>query len=251
MKYIKFLHNEEIMFGKLEGNQITRLSADFLDTNSTPLNETYNLNDVGVLPPVNPSKMIAIGLNYVKHAEEQNKPVPKEPMMFMVSPTAIISDGEEIILPTTDRLIEFEAELAVIIGTEAKNVKKQDALSYVFGYTCANDVSDRDLQKSDGQYTRAKSFDTFKPLGPVISTGLDPNHLNIKLELNGEIRQNSNTSDLIHDLETIIEHVTEVMTLYPGDVLLTGTPSGVGAIRSGDSIVIEIEGVGRLSNKVG
>ncbi|ASK62559.1 hypothetical protein CFK37_10565 [Virgibacillus phasianinus] len=251
MKYIRFQYNDEVMYGTLANEQITKLSGDFLDKRAVPLDETYDLNDVKVLSPVNPGKMVAIGLNYEEHAKEQKKPIPEEPMMFMVSPTAVINDDEEILLPTTDRLIEFEAELAVVIGTKAKNVKKQDALSYVFGYTCANDVSDRDLQKKDGQYTRAKSFDTFKPLGPVIATELNPNNLNISLESNGEVRQNSNTSDLIHDVESVIEHVTEVMTLYPGDVLLTGTPSGVGALRSGDRIEIEIEGIGKLKNQVG
>lgn len=249
MKYVKFQHNN-VMYGLLENEKITRLSGDFLDSQTTPLDETFNLNEVRVLPPVDPGKMIAIGLNYVKHAEERNKAIPEEPMMFMVSPTAVIGDGEEIVLPNTNDLIEFEAELAVVVGTEAKNVKKQDALSYVFGYTCANDVSNRDLQRSDGQFTRAKSYDTFKPLGPIVSTDLDPNNLEIKLKSNGETKQQSTTADLIHDIGKIIEHVTEVMTLYPGDIILTGTPSGVDALHSSDKIEIEIEGIGKLSNHV-
>ncbi|SFH02825.1 2-keto-4-pentenoate hydratase/2-oxohepta-3-ene-1,7-dioic acid hydratase (catechol pathway) [Desulfotomaculum arcticum] len=250
MKFTRFSNNGETMYGVLEGEKITRLSGDFLQGNAEKLNEVYSLQDVQLLPPVIPGKIIAIGLNYVKHAEESNKPIPEEPMMFMVSPSAVVGQDDQVILPTLDHRIDYEAELAIVIGQEAKGVKKDEALSFVFGYTCANDISDRDLQKKDIQYTRAKSFHTFKPLGPVIETSLDPNNVEIKLFINGDVRQHSNTNDLIHNVETIIEKVTEVMTLYPGDVILSGTPSGVGPLHPGDLIEVTIEGIGVLKNTV-
>lgn len=250
MKYIRFTVENEVMYGILEENTITKLSGDFLQTNSRKLGETYLLSKVSILPPVNPKKVVVIGLNYEKHALEQGKSIPEEPMMFMVSPTAMIGNNETIKLPTLDHRIDYEAELAIVIGKEAYQVGEETALDYVFGYTCCNDVSDRDLQKKDGQFTRAKSFKTFKPLGPCIETDLDPNNVNIKLTLNGELKQNSNTNDLIHRIESVIATITEVMTLNPGDIILTGTPSGVGPLKPGDQVEIEIEGIGNLMNDV-
>ncbi|CDQ18969.1 fumarylacetoacetate hydrolase family protein [Halobacillus karajensis] len=250
MKYLRYRKDGENYFGVLEGDTITELNGDFLKGNAEKSSITYGLDEVTVLSPVEPSQVIGIGLNYALHAEETGKPLPEEPMMFMVSPSAVISEGEEIELPTLDHRIDYEAELAVVIGKEAKNVSEEDALSYVFGYTIGNDVSDRHLQKKDGQFTRAKSFATFKPLGPVIETELDPNHTGVKLTLNGEVKQQSNTNDLIHKIEKLLVKVTEVMTLQPGDVILTGTPSGVGALSPGDKVEIEIEGIGKLTNYV-
>lgn len=250
MKYIRFAVDNEVMYGIVEGNIITKLSRDFFQTNSRQLDDTYQLSEVRILPPVNPKQMVVIGLNYEKHALEQGKAIPEEPMMFMVSPSAIIGDNEMIKLPTLDHRIDYEAELAIVIGKEAYQVTAETALDYVFGYTCCNDLSDRDLQKKDGQFTRAKSFKTFKPLGPCIETNLDPNNANIKLTLNGEIKQNSNTNDLIHRIEKVIATITEVMTLNPGDVILTGTPQGVGPLKPGDQVEIEIEGIGKLKNDV-
>lgn len=250
MKYIRFAVDNEVMFGIVEEDTITKLSKDFLQTVSRKLDETYQLSEVNILPPVNPKQMVVIGLNYELHALEQGKAIPEEPMMFMVSPSAVISDKETIKLPTLDHRIDYEAELAIVIGKEAYQVREETALDYVFGYTCCNDVSDRILQKKDGQFTRAKSFKTFKPLGPYIETELDPNNAGVKLTLNGEIRQDSNTNDLIHPIEKVIATITEVMTLNPGDVILTGTPSGVGPLKPGDQVEIEIEGIGKLTNDV-
>ncbi|MFG6117996.1 fumarylacetoacetate hydrolase family protein [Thalassobacillus sp. B23F22_16] len=250
MKYVRFAVKEEVMYGVLEGDTITKLDGDFLQGTPGKLDTTFNLNEVKLLPPVVPGQLVAIGLNYALHAEESGMPIPEEPMMFMVSPTAIIGHEDKVTLPNLEHRIDYEAELAVVIGKEAKDVSRDEALSYVFGYTCNNDISDRDLQKKDGQFTRAKSFPTFKPLGPVIETGLDPNHVDIKLSINGEVRQHSNTNDLIHKIEDLIVKVTEVMTLNPGDVIITGTPSGVGPLKPGDHIEIEIEGIGKLENQV-
>lgn len=250
MKYVRFSKDGQDFFGILEGGAISQLDGNFLEGKALPTGESFPLEEVKLLPPVNPGQVIAIGLNYALHAEESGKPIPDEPMMFMVSPTSIIGDGEEILLSNLEHRIDYEAELAIVIGKKAKDVKKEDALSYVFGYTACNDVSDRDLQKKDGQFTRAKSFATFKPLGPAIETDLNPNIVGIKLTVNGEVRQDSNTDDLIHNIESLIEKVTEVMTLNPGDIIITGTPSGVGPLKPGDDIVLEIEGIGKLRNSV-
>ncbi|WP_209124162.1 fumarylacetoacetate hydrolase family protein [Alkalihalobacillus sp. BA299] len=250
MKYVRFEANEEIMFGVLEGEFITQLDGNFITGSAKKVDQTFNLADVKLLAPVEPGQVVAIGLNYKGHAEEMGKELPEEPMMFMVSPTAITGDGEEICLKNPDHRTDYEGEIAIVIGKEAKDVKKEEALSYVFGYTCCNDVSDRILQKKDGQFTRAKSFPTYKPLGPVIATDIDGNNVAIKLTVNGEVRQDSNTNDLIHDIESIVAKVTEVMTLNPGDIIITGTPAGVGPLNAGDEVTIEIEGIGKLTNPV-
>lgn len=250
MKYIRFQVENEIMYGILEGEMVTKLRSNFIGKNPEKLDQTFPLSAVKVLPPVVPKQMVVIGLNYEKHAIEQGEAIPEEPMMFMVSPSAIIADGEGIELPTLEHRIDYEAELAIVIGKEAYQVSENDALDYVFGYTCCNDVSDRDLQKKDGQFTRAKSFQTFKPLGPYIETALDANNVGVKLSLNGEVRQDSNTNDLIHPIEKVIATITNVMTLNPGDVILTGTPSGVGRLNVADKVEIEIEGIGKLTNEV-
>jgi len=250
MKYVRFAKNEETLFGILEGETIKQLDGDFLTGHAELTGDVYSLSDVKLLAPVNPVQVVAIGLNYALHAEEKGKGIPDEPMMFMVSPTSIIADGEDIVLPNLEHLTEFEAELAIVMGKQAKDVKKEEALEYVFGYTLCNDVSDRNLQKKDGQFTRAKSYPTFKPLGPVIETEIDPNNVAIRLTVNGEIKQDSNTNDLIHNVESMIESVTEVMTLNPGDIIITGTPSGVGPLTPGDEVVLEIEGIGKLTNGV-
>lgn len=250
MKFLRFLANNEEKFGYLEGNKIMELKENFLINPTDRTGNQFNLEEVKLLAPVKPGKVVAIGLNYVKHAEEVNKPLPEEPMIFMVSNTAIIGPDEEIRLHDQEHETHFEAELVVVIGKEAKGVKQEDALEYVFGYTCGNDISDRYLQRRDVQYTRAKSFDTYKPLGPVIETELNPNQLDITLRQNGVVKQQANTNDFVFGVEELIEAITSVMTLYPGDVIYTGTPSGVGPIQPGDKLEIEIEGIGVLSNHV-
>jgi 2-keto-4-pentenoate hydratase/2-oxohepta-3-ene-1,7-dioic acid hydratase in catechol pathway len=250
MKYVRFCINNEIKYGVLNDNTITELDGNFISGAAKPTDHTYNRSDVKLLSPVNPRQVILIGLNYALHAKESNKPIPDEPMIFMVSPSAVVGDGDEIRLPNLEHRIDHEAELVVVIGKEAKNVSKDEALSYVFGYSCGNDVSDRILQRKDGQFTRAKSFETFKPVGPVIETELNPNNVEIKLTVNGEVRQHSNTNDLIHNIESLIEKVTEVMTLNLGDIIMTGTPSGVSPLKPGDHLEVEIEGIGVLKNVV-
>jgi len=250
MKYLRFYKNDEIKHGLLKEDTIIELSGNFLYEKAEQTETRYNLSEVKLLPPVDPGKMVAVGLNYTSHAKEMGREIPEEPMFFMVSPTAIIGNDDNIKIPNINHRIDYEAELALVIGKKAKNVKQESALSYVFGYTCANDISDRDLQKRDIQFTRAKSYDTFKPLGPVISTNINGNDVNISLSVNSVTKQQANTKDFIHSIDVIIEKITQVMTLYPGDVILTGTPSGVGSIKPGDKIEINIEGIGTLRNNV-
>lgn len=197
-----------------------------------------------------PSKILCIGVNYRAHAEEMGKTLPSEPLMFMKPPSALIGPGEPIYRPSGYERVDHEAELAVVIGRTARHVRAQDALDYVMGYTCLNDVSVRDLQRKDGQWTRAKGFDSFCPVGPRIVGGLDPRDLAIGARLNGEVRQDSRTSDLIFGVADLIAFVSRYMTLEVGDLLSTGTPSGVGNMQPGDHIEIEIEGIGVLGNPV-
>jgi 2-keto-4-pentenoate hydratase/2-oxohepta-3-ene-1,7-dioic acid hydratase in catechol pathway len=204
-----------------------------------------------LLAPVLPSKIVAIGLNYRDHAAEQGKAVPAEPMMFLKPSTSVIGPGEPILLPDGAGRIDHEAEVAVVIGRRGFEVSEADALGHVFGLTCLNDVTARELQKKDVQYTRAKGFDTFAPLGPCIVVGLDL-RAPVRIEgwVNGERRQASSTAELIFGIPRLIAHVTAVMTLLPGDVISTGTPAGIGPLRAGDTVTVKVEGVGELTNPV-
>jgi 2-keto-4-pentenoate hydratase/2-oxohepta-3-ene-1,7-dioic acid hydratase in catechol pathway len=205
---------------------------------------------VRLLAPILPSKVIAVGRNYAKHAAEFGNAVPADPMIFIKPSTTIIGPNAAIKLPKASEHVDFEGELAVVIGQPVRNVPAARAASVILGYTVANDVSARDLQKSDGQWGRAKGFDTFCPLGPWIETSIDASDLALHVELNGELRQDGRTSDLVHGIPELIEFISGVMTLLPGDVILTGTPEGVGQMYDGDDVSITIEGIGTLSNPV-
>lgn len=249
MKIAKYVHEGQSGYAMISGDVLHPIKGDIFG-DFTASAEMISLAEVKLLPPVQPSKLICVGLNYRLHAEESGVPIPNEPMLFMCSNAAIIPDGETIILDDATARIDYEAEIAVIIGRKARNLTTKEASSHVLGYSICNDVSNRDLQKKDGQFTRAKSYDTYKPLGPWIETELDPNNASILLRQNGEVRQKSNTSDMIFSIEEIIAFVSGVMTLLPGDVIITGTPEGVGPMKAGDNIEIEIGGIGKLSNKV-
>ena len=197
-----------------------------------------------------PSKVIAIGLNYYDHARELKMPVPDHPIMFMKPSTSVIKNGQSIIYPRQSKNVHYEGELAVIIGKKARNISRSSAIKYIKGYTCANDVTARDLQNMDGQWKRANSFDTFCPLGPKIVGNIDPGNLNIQTRVNGKIKQNSNTKNMIFDVFELVSFVSSVMTLLPGDVIITGTPPGVGPLSAGDTVEVEIEGIGILKNKI-
>jgi len=199
---------------------------------------------------VNPTKIIAIGLNYTDHAIEIKMDLPERPLIFLKPTTSLIGDGEAIIVPPCVKEVDFEGELAVIIKDKAKNISRSEAGRIVAGYTCANDITARDVQRIDGQWTRSKSFDTFCPIGPRVVSDLDPSNLRITTRVNGIMKQDSSTKNMIFDVFELISFVSEVMTLLPGDVIITGTPPGVGRIRVGDTVEVEIEGIGTLKNIV-
>ncbi len=203
-----------------------------------------------LLAPVQPGKIICVGRNYAEHAKEQNVEVPEIPLLFLKPPSAVIAPGENIILPPQSRQVEHEGELAVVIGKPGRWIQAGEALDYVLGYTVANDVTARDLQRRDGQWTRGKGFDTFCPLGPWIETELDPADVLVQTRVNGEMRQMASTREMIFPVEQLIAFISSVMTLQPGDVILTGTPAGIGPLQAGDTVEVSVEGVGSLSNPV-
>jgi len=195
-----------------------------------------------------PSKTVCVGMNYLDHIKELGSDIPEEPVLFLKPTTAVIGPCDSIILPAISKRVDYEGELAIVIGKRARHLSEENALDCVFGYTCANDVTARDLQKKDGQWARCKGFDTFLPIGPCIETKLDAGALTIRTMLNGKVEQDSNTNQLLFKIPKLISFITECMTLEPGDVILTGTSSGVGPIASGDTVSVEIEGIGTLEN---
>ena len=249
MKYVRFLWKNDVFCGILSGDRINVLQGDFF-AEHTPTGHVVGLNEVKLLAPCKPSKAVCIGLNYRDHAEEMKSELPKEPLMFLKPSSALNDPDGEVCYPSISNNLHHEAELAVLIGRTARHVKAEKAGEYIFGYTCANDVTARDIQKGDGQWTRGKGFDTFLPLGPCIETELDPHTLEIKGWVNDELRQSSNTNNLIFSVPYLVEFVSKVMTLYPGDVILTGTPSGVGPMQVGDRVTVEIAGIGSLQNRI-
>jgi 2-keto-4-pentenoate hydratase/2-oxohepta-3-ene-1,7-dioic acid hydratase in catechol pathway len=212
---------------------------------------TYLLADVRLLAPVLPSKVVAIGKNYLEHARETGSEPPAEPLIFLKPSTAVVGPGDTIVRPVQlSQRVDYEGELAIVFGRLCREVPAARVPEVIFGYTCANDVTARDLQAKDGQWARAKGFDTFCPLGPWIETGLDPSDVRLTTAVNGEVKQDSRTSLLIHDITTLVTYVTSVMTMLPGDVILTGTPEGIGPLAAGDSVSVSVEGIGALTNRV-
>ena len=207
------------------------------------------LDEVRLLAPVTPSKVVCVGRNYREHAAELGNKMPDEPLLFLKAPSAVIASGDPIELPGASQQVEHEGELGVVIGKVARNVV-EDPLSYVAGYTCVNDVTARDLQRKDIQFTRAKSFDTFCPVGPWIVTDLDPANVTVITRLNGEVKQQGNTADMAFDVTFLIRYISAIMTLYPGDLIATGTPAGVSRMKHGDVVEVEVSGVGILKNQV-
>ncbi|WP_375485596.1 fumarylacetoacetate hydrolase family protein [uncultured Jatrophihabitans sp.] len=212
--------------------------------------DRWALADVRLLSPFLPSKVVALGKNYADHAKEMGGEAPASPLIFLKPSTSVIGEGDAIRLPPSSSQVDFEGELAVVIGTPARNVSPENALRHVFGYAAANDVTARDQQRSDVQFTRAKGYDSFCPLGPWVETVLDPSDLRLVTRVNGDVKQDGRTSQMIHDIPKQIAFISSVMTLLPGDVVLTGTPAGVGPIVAGDTVTVEIEGIGTLSNTV-
>jgi 2-keto-4-pentenoate hydratase/2-oxohepta-3-ene-1,7-dioic acid hydratase in catechol pathway len=250
MRFARFAVGSTIGYGTIEedGRFQAISTTPFLPWEHT--NEFFEPPQVRLLAPVLPSKIVAIGLNYRAHAEETGRGLPEEPMIFLKPTTSVIGPGDPILMPPQSARVDHEAELAVVIGKATRNVKAGDALGSVLGYTCANDVTARDLQAKDVQFTRAKGFDTFCPLGPHIVTDIDGGKLDVICRVNGEVRQSSNTSDLVFGVAELVEFVSSVMTLLPGDVICTGTPDGISPLADGDTVEVELEGIGVLSNPV-
>jgi 2-keto-4-pentenoate hydratase/2-oxohepta-3-ene-1,7-dioic acid hydratase in catechol pathway len=249
VRIARFSVNDEVDFGVVEGDEVAPITghpfAPF-----TVTGYRYALPEVRLLAPVIPNKVVAIGKNYADHAREMGGEAPAAPVIFLKPSTAVAGPGDPIVYPPSARRVDYEGELAVVIGRLCKEVPAEKALDVVLGYTCANDVTARDQQEADGQWTRAKGYDTFCPLGPWLQTVIDPSDLRITTMLNGEVRQDARTSLLLHDVPSLIAYVSTVMTLLPGDVLLTGTPAGVGPMQPGDEVSVAIEGIGTLTNRV-
>ncbi len=249
MRVIRFKAGGAVSFGITEGHTVVRLAGEPFDR-LVRTDEIFDPAAIEVLAPVTPSKVVAVGLNYRDHARELNMELPKEPVLFMKPPSTVIGPGRDIVYPDASEQVDFEAELAIVVGKAARTVSAAEAPDHIFGYTAANDITARDLQRRDGQWTRAKSFDTFCPLGPHIETELDPRAVQIKLEQNGLVRQESSTAQMIFNAYELVSFISGVMTLLPGDVILTGTPPGVGPATVGDSLTVTVEGIGRLENTV-
>jgi 2-keto-4-pentenoate hydratase/2-oxohepta-3-ene-1,7-dioic acid hydratase in catechol pathway len=245
----RFQKGDEIFYAKAVDGELFRLQGDVFGSPSYEKKPTP-LKGVKTLVPVTPSKVIAVGLNYADHARESGKSLPKEPLFWLKAPSSLIPDGAKIEIPFAHHRVDFEAELAVVIGRRVRNVTPAAAARYIFGYTAAQDISDRTIQATETQWARCKSFDTFTPVGPYIETKIDPHDLTIQLFQNGQLRQNSNTSQMIFNCFALVSFVSTNMTLLPGDILLTGTPSGVGPIDSADRLEVRIQGLTPLVNTV-
>jgi 2-keto-4-pentenoate hydratase/2-oxohepta-3-ene-1,7-dioic acid hydratase in catechol pathway len=249
-RWFRLLHNYRAYFAVPEGDNYRLLTRDPLEGAAVPTAEIIPAGQAALLTPVTPSKIIAVGLNYRSHAKEMKLPIPEDPILFFKPLTALIGPGAFIEVPPSSRQVEFEGELAVVIRKSGKNIPEANAEEWIFGYTLANDVTARDLQKKDTQWTRAKSFDTFCPLGPCIATGLSAADLEFRTLVNGEVRQFGRVTDMIFSIPKLISFISTVMTLAPGDVILTGTPPGVGQLRYGDTVRVECDAIGALENPV-
>ena len=251
MKIARFSTSGDPRFGIVDDDEIVVLRGDPMFSGFDTTEERIPLADVKLLAPVIPrSKVVAVGRNYREHAAELGNEAPSEPLLFLKPNTSVIGPGDTIVRPSQSSQVDFEGELAIVIGSIAKNVPEADAASVVFGYTVANDVTARDLQEKDGQWARAKGFDTFCPLGPVIETEFEVASQGIETRVNGEVRQSGRLDEMVHSVASVIAYASAVFTLLPGDVILTGTPAGVGPIMAGDTVEVTVEGIGTLSNPV-
>lgn len=249
MKLIRFLKNNQPCYGLIEGEAVYAIEGSIFGEFRRG-EKVAALTEVSLLAPCQPTKILAVGLNYRTHAAEAGYDVPPEPLLFFKPPSSVIGPLEPIVYPILSQQVDYEGELAVVIGQRVRNVSPQKAHDFVLGYTCGNDVTARDLQRRDDQWTRAKGFDTFCPLGPLIVTDLDPANLDIQTRVNGQICQSATTADMVFSVAELISYISQVMTLEPGDVILTGTPAGVGPLQPGDVVEVEIEGIGILRNPV-
>lgn len=237
-------------FAVREKDKWERIDDPFIVGEIRKTGDIVEESNMHLLAPCEPSKVVCVGVNYRKHADEMDHSMPEAPLLFLKPASSVIACDEHIMYPRQSQRVDHEAELAVVIGKRTKNVTEEEALDYVFGYTALNDVTARDLQKKDGQWTRAKGFDTFCPIGPWIVTDLDWNDLDLTCRVNQEVRQQGNTQDMVYGVPQLISFISKVMTLLPGDVIATGTPDGIGPIRKGDVVEVEIPGIGILRNRV-
>lgn len=256
MKIVRFEYHGAISYGTLENGLVTVYDGSPFPTPDTSpavfkaTKRQVPLHEVKLLAPCLPGKVVCLGLNYRPHAAELNINLPELPLLFLKPSTSVIGPGDNIVLPPNPERIDYECELGVVIAKTAKNVAESDYADYVLGYTCFNDVTDRVAQVRDGQWTRAKGYDTFAPTGPCISTGISPFNLKIETMVNGEVKQSGHTCDLIFGIPKLISFISSIMTLLPGDVIATGTPDGIGPLLAGDTVEIVIEGIGTLRNPV-
>ncbi len=252
MKIVRFhtKENPTPKYGLHRGDYVRVIVADPYGGMIVGTSETYSLDEVILLAPCVPSKIVCVGLNYRDHAKELGMELPEKPLIFLKPPSSVIGPHEEIVIPPQSQRVDHEAELAVVVGKRAKDVSPEEAMNYVLGFTCLNDVTARDLQKKDIQFTRSKSFDTFCPIGPWIETEFEPKNQWVRCRVNGKIKQDSTLSNLIHSPQSLLSFISSIMTLEPGDIIATGTPKGVSALKPGDEVIVEIEGIGELKNKV-
>ena len=258
MRYCKFPTSDGPQYGEVEN----RDGVDVIVRRISPPPEEHScvfrheemkpvpLAEARLLAPVNPSKIICVGRNYREHAKELGNEVPTQILIFLKPPSSLLDPGAKIVMPRASQRVDFEGELAAVVGSRCRNATTTEALKFVRGYTCANDVTARDLQKSDGQWSRAKGFDTFCPVGPYVSDEVSPESLNLETTVNGEVRQKGNTRDFIFSLPEVISYISSAMTLLPGDLILTGTPAGVGPLKEEDQVTVSISGLGSLTNFV-
>jgi 2-keto-4-pentenoate hydratase/2-oxohepta-3-ene-1,7-dioic acid hydratase in catechol pathway len=250
MRTCRFRRGGRTLYGVIDGLEVRALTAEPW-AGGLPEGPTYHLSEVSLLAPVAPSKVVCVGRNYRAHAQELGNQVPKEPLIFMKPSTSVIGPGEQIRMPEASKEVHYEAELAVVMGrTLTRATTATEAREAIFGYTCLNDVTARDIQRAEAHFTRAKSFDTFCPVGPVVETELDPLDATVTCRVNGEQRQRGSTRDMVFDPYLLVAFVSQVMTLLPGDVIATGTPEGVGALHRGDAVEVEVSGIGVLKNPV-
>ena len=256
MRIVRFSKQGKVKYGVLEGNTVHGLrGSPFTRFKATSHlfsfdGSDYEIEEIKLLAPCAPSKIVGLGLNYRSHAEETKLPIPTTPLIFLKPSTAVTGPGDKIILPRFSKRVDYEGELGVVIGKRATRVSRNEAKDYVLGYTCVNDVSERYIQKEDGQWARAKGFNTFAPIGPWIDDEVAPEALRLETYLNDELRQSANTSDLIFGVSELISFVSNIMTLLPGDIIATGTPSGIGRMSPGDIVEVKIEQIGTLKNFV-
>jgi 2-keto-4-pentenoate hydratase/2-oxohepta-3-ene-1,7-dioic acid hydratase in catechol pathway len=256
VKIVRFSISDKTQYGTLENDRINGFKGSpFLDPTGyiaffEPDGSQYHPNEIELLAPCLPSKIVCLGLNYHSHAQEVKLEIPAVPLIFLKPSTAVTGPGAAIILPPSSKRVDYEGELGIVIGKKAKDITEDKASEYILGYTCFNDVTERHNQKEDGQWTRGKSYDTFAPTGPSIETDIEPDDLKLETFLNGELRQSIRTSDLIFGVPKLISFISNVMTLLPGDIIATGTPSGIGRMNPGDIVEVKIEKIGTLKNFV-